>query len=119
MAKRLIRLTEGDLRRIVKESVKKVIMEREDKGKKHLGVFDDENELNGPIQRGFMNGYSTLTFELFGNTYWIFQTNRGYRIGIEGTRFSYPARSITEAISAALQYAAGNMVRNPDGSIDW
>ena len=117
--KKIIRLTESDLHRIVKESVRKIIAEEEWKGTKDLGSFKNQWDVRGPLQMAFMNGYNTCTFQLYGDTFSMSPTRRGYCISLEGTNFTYDAHSLDEAIHAALQYASGNWVRNADGSVDW
>jgi hypothetical protein len=98
MNKKLIRLTESDLHRIIEESIKTVLTE----GEQWIGQFNRDtfdmlrkkvNELNG-----------TCSFSLNGCDFTMSPSQRGFLI-TSGTDFGYESFTIDSALKAAWQFS--------------
>ena len=98
--KKLIRLTESDLHRIVKESVKKILTE----GENWIGDYERNNF---DILRQRVSEYGgTCSFSLNGKDFTIVSTQRGFTI-TSGVDFRYDALNVDNALKAAWKFSNG------------
>lgn len=100
MNKKLIKLTENDLHKIVKESIKKILTE----GEKWIGDF---GQYNFDMLRKKVNQCEgSCSFSLNGEDFTIMPTQRGFTI-TSGVNFSYDSFGIDSALKAAWRFSNG------------
>lgn len=100
MNKRLIRLTEGDLHRIVKESVKKILTE----GEIWIGYYGRNNF--DILRQKVSECGGTCSFSLNGKDFTIVPSQRGFTITSDFD-FGYDALNIDNALKAAWRFSNG------------
>lgn len=98
--KKLIRLTEGDLHRIVKESVRKVLTE----GENWIGDYERNNF--DILRQKVSECGGTCSFSLNGKDFTIMRTQRGFTI-TSGVDFRYDSFEIESALMAAWRFSNG------------
>ena len=98
--KKRIRLTEGDLHRIVKESVKKILTE----GEQWIGYYE-RNNFDSLRQKVSECG-GTCSFSLNGKDFTIMRTQRGFTITSD-VDWGYDALTIDNALKAAWRFSNG------------
>lgn len=101
MKKKLIRLTESDLHRIIKESINKILTE----GQKWIGDFDMKT-FNNLRQMANQCG-GNCSFSLNGIDFTLQQTQRGFTI-TSGVNYRYDSLNVDNALKAAWQYSNTN-----------
>lgn len=100
MNKKLIRLTESDLHRIVKESVKKILTE----GENWIGDYERNNF--DILRQKVSECGGTCSFSLNGKDFTIVPTQRGFTI-TSGVDFGYDALNVDNALKAAWRFSNG------------
>ena len=100
MNKKLIRLTESDLHRIVKESVKKILTE----GENWIGDYERNNF--DILRQKVSECGGTCSFSLNGKDFTIVPTQRGFKI-TSGADFRYDALNVDNALKAAWRFSNG------------
>lgn len=98
--KKRIRLTEGDLHRIVKESVKKILTE----GEQWIGYYE-RNNFDSLRQKVSECG-GCCSFSLNGKDFTIIPTQRGFTI-TSFPDFGYESFEIDSALKAAWKFSNG------------
>ena len=96
--KRRVRLTESDLHKIVKESVKRILTE----GETWIGDFGLQT-FNGLVNSVNEHG-GRCSFSLNGCDFTITPTQRGFTI-TSGTEFVYDSLNIESALKAAWRFS--------------
>ena len=98
--KKIVKLTESDLHRIVKESVKKILAE----GQKWIGDYE-RNSFDVLRQKVSECG-GTCSFSLNGKDFTIVPNQRGFTI-TSGDGFGYDALNVDNALKAAWRFSNG------------
>ena len=102
MKKQVVRLTENDLHKIIKESVKRILKESLlEEGEKWIGSFDQQS-FDNLRQLANQTG-GNCSFSLNGTDFTLQQTNRGFSLLSGISQGSYDALSIESALKAAWQ----------------
>jgi len=98
--KNIIRLTENDLHRIVKNAVTRILTE----GNQWIGDFGRENF--NMLQQKVNDCGGACSFSLNGTDFTITPSQRGFLIQ-SGTDFGYESFQIDSALKAAWKYSNG------------
>ncbi len=98
--KKIVRLAESDLHRIVKESVKKILAE----GQKWIG--DYERNTFDVLRQKVSECGGTCSFSLNGKDFTIVPNQRGFTI-TSGVDFRYDSFEIDSALMAAWRFSNG------------
>jgi hypothetical protein len=108
MKKQVLRLTENDLHKIIKESVKRILKESLlEEGEKWIGSFDQQS-FDNLRQLANQTG-GNCSFSLNGTDFTLRQANRGFSLTSGGiSQGSYDALSIESALRAAWKMSNNN-----------